>query len=350
MGDEDDSLVAVERLEIVVTFLLEGGVTNGENFIEDKDIPFRADSNGKGEADLHAGRVIFEFLVHELFEFGKFDDVVIHGVDFGVAEAEHGAVQINVLAAGEFGVEADAELDERDESAIHDDRAGGWIVDARKDFKEGGFAGAVAADDTKKLAFFDVKVDTAEDLLVFIAFDAAKAIENGLFETPRALGRETEGLMEILDADSDVTRGIRGFDASADNTFRHGLLLSMRRATLDFLREKFGTATENNGADDKDDKNKSDGKKFAAETDETGGCDGFFGDEGPADVLDNLGDRVDKDDFGGERAGRSDHGDRVDDRNGVEESLGKDFPDGADVAVFNVNRAEEEGDAEGKKV
>lgn len=156
--------------------------------------------------------------------------------------------------------------------------------------------------------------------------------------------------MEILDADSDVTRGIRGFNTGADNTFRHGLLLSMRQATLDFLREKFGTATENDGADDKDDKNKSDGKKFATETDKTGGRDRFLGDEGPADVLDDLGDRVDKDDFGGERAGGGDHGNRIDDRDGVEEGLGKDFPDGTDVAVFDVDRAEKEGDAEGKKV
>ncbi len=49
-------------------------------------------------------------------------------------------------------------------------------------------------------------------------------------------------------------------------------------------------------------------------------------------------------------AGIEDHGQRIDDRDGVEKRLGEDIPDGGDVAIFDVDGAEEEGDAESEGV
>lgn len=45
MGDENDSLIAVERGEVVVTFLLEGGIADGEDFVKEKDVAFGANGN-----------------------------------------------------------------------------------------------------------------------------------------------------------------------------------------------------------------------------------------------------------------------------------------------------------------
>ena len=78
--------------------------------------------------------------------------------------------------------------------------------------------------------------------------------------------------------------------------------------------------------------------------------DASVGNEAPAGILDDLGNGVEKDDASGEHAGRGDHGDGIDDGDGVEEGLKEDFPDGADVAIFDVDGAEQEGDAEGEKV
>lgn len=75
-----------------------------------------------------------------------------------------------------------------------------------------------------------------------------------------------------------------------------------------------------------------------------------MGDEGVADVLDGLGDRVEEDDFRGEFGSVRDHRNRVDDRDGVKESLDENFPNRGDVAVFYINRAEEEGDAERENI
>ena len=45
VGDENDGLVAVETGEIVVTFFLEFGVADGENFVENKDVALGADGD-----------------------------------------------------------------------------------------------------------------------------------------------------------------------------------------------------------------------------------------------------------------------------------------------------------------
>ena len=50
------------------------------------------------------------------------------------------------------------------------------VVDAGKEFQEGGFAGAVATDDADELAGLDFKVDAAEDGLFGVAFDAFEPV------------------------------------------------------------------------------------------------------------------------------------------------------------------------------
>ena len=75
-----------------------------------------------------------------------------------------------------------------------------------------------------------------------------------------------------------------------------------------------------------------------------------MGDETEADVLDSLGDGAEEDDFGGDFAGGRDHGDWVDNRDGIEESLNKNVPDGSDVAIFDVDRAKQESETERKEI
>lgn len=140
--------------------MLESGIANGEDFIEKKDVSFGADGNGESQANLHATGVVFEFLIHKLAKFGKIYDFVIHLVYFLVGKAEKGTVKVDVLAAGEVGVETDAKFDEWDEIAV--DLYGTFFgeVDLGESFKESGFARAVTPDDADKLAFIDVEIES----------------------------------------------------------------------------------------------------------------------------------------------------------------------------------------------
>ena len=74
-------------------------------------------------------------------------------VDLCLLHAEEGAVQEEVLAAGEFGVEAGADFEQGGDSAAKRHRTASRGGDAGEDFEEGGFAGAVAADELERCAF-----------------------------------------------------------------------------------------------------------------------------------------------------------------------------------------------------
>lgn len=66
--------------------------------------------------------------------------------------------------------------------------------------------------------------------------------------------------------------------------------------------------------------------------------------------MDGLSDRVKKDDFSGDFAGADNHGDWIDDWDGIEEGLYKNVPNGGDVAILDIDGAEEKGDAKGKAI
>lgn len=75
-----------------------------------------------------------------------------------------------------------------------------------------------------------------------------------------------------------------------------------------------------------------------------------MGDETKTDILNGLGDGTKEDNFSGDFAGGRDHGDWIDNRDGVEKSLNKDVPDGSDIAVFDIDRAKQEGETEGEEI
>ena len=67
---------------------------------------------------------------------------------------------------------------------------------------------------------------------------------------------------------------------------------------------------------------------------------GLVGDKKVANILDDLGDRVHKKDFGGGLGSFGDHGDGINDWNCIEEGLDADVPNGSDVAISDVDGTE----------
>ena len=69
------------------------------------------------EPHVHAGRVGLDRRVDEVLELGKRDDLVEAVGDLALGEPEHHAVDEDVLAAGDLGMKAGAQLDERRHAA-----------------------------------------------------------------------------------------------------------------------------------------------------------------------------------------------------------------------------------------
>ena len=114
VGDEHDRPAAAPHLaEDVRALLLEGRVADGQHLVDQQDVGVRLDHHREGEPHQHPRRVVLQLQVDELLELGE----VEHGVEprrgLAPGEAHHHPVERHVLAGGQLGVEADAELDER---------------------------------------------------------------------------------------------------------------------------------------------------------------------------------------------------------------------------------------------
>jgi len=187
MGDEDDGpALAAELFYFGKALFLEGFIAHRQHLVHEHDIGVGMDGSGEGEAKVHAGGIVFELHVLELFEFGEVEDVVIYPVHLLLAHAEDGGVDIDVLSGGELGLEADAELEEGGDPAVDGDRAFVGVEDFCQYLEQCGLAGAVPADDAEGLPLFDLEADILKrpELFVFeLSFDDADEVleEGGAF-------------------------------------------------------------------------------------------------------------------------------------------------------------------------
>jgi hypothetical protein len=197
VGHEHEGFAGVAFLvEDVHTFLGEGGVADGEHFVDQHDVGVCLDHDGEGEPDQHPGGVVLELELDELVEAGE----VEHGVEallcFAAAEAHHDAVQRDVLAGGELGVEADAELDEGGEPAGHADPAAVGAVDAGQDLQQRRLARPVAAHDPEELAppHLERNPPQRPQLPIFVV---RERVRHALLDGVHAVRRDPEALLHV---------------------------------------------------------------------------------------------------------------------------------------------------------
>src|SRR5690606_8887345 len=106
--------------------------------------------------------VAFDRGVEKLFDAGEVDDLVELAVHFCAGHAEDGAVEVDVLAAAEFGVKSGADLEQAGDAAAEDGASGSGFGDTAEELEEGALAGAVAADDAEDFAFVDGEGNIAQ--------------------------------------------------------------------------------------------------------------------------------------------------------------------------------------------
>lgn len=203
-------LVMLQLIKIIEAFSLEVRITHREHFVNQKDISLRPGRNRESQAHLHAAGVVLQLLIHEGFELGEIDDIVVHFIHFGRTEAAERAAQVDVLAARQFGVEADAELDEWNEPAFDTDCSIGRLINFGKNLQERTFAASVASDDTEELALLDVEGDVVKRVLHLVCRPTAFA-EARKDRLDRALFfmRQPEALTDMVDADRNFIAHLR---------------------------------------------------------------------------------------------------------------------------------------------
>src|SRR5258708_5809795 len=98
--------------------------------------------DGEGEPNIHAAGIAFDGGVEEFFDFGEGDDFVEFFPDFGAGHAKDCAVEKDVFAASEFGMEAGADFKEAGDAATDADAAFSGFGDTAENFEQSAFASA----------------------------------------------------------------------------------------------------------------------------------------------------------------------------------------------------------------
>src|SRR5262245_36329395 len=99
-------------------FLLELRIPHRQDLINDEDLGLEVCCHGEGEADVHAGGIALDGGVKELLDVSECNDFVELPANLGPSHAEDGAVEVDVLAASELGVETRADLQEARHPAL----------------------------------------------------------------------------------------------------------------------------------------------------------------------------------------------------------------------------------------
>ena len=113
MRDEDDRPPRLAQvLHAPETPPLELGVPDGEHLVDEEDLGLEMRRHGECEPDGHAARVALDRRVDELLDARELDDLGELLLDLPALHPEDGAVQEDVLAPGQLGVEAGADLEQ----------------------------------------------------------------------------------------------------------------------------------------------------------------------------------------------------------------------------------------------
>src|SRR5262249_3857250 len=100
--------------------------------------------------------------VEESLDLGELDDLVEAAADLGSVHAEDRAVEEDVLPAGQLGMEARSDLEERADAAVDAEAARRRLGDPRGDLEERRLPGSVPPDDAEDVAGPDLERDVVE--------------------------------------------------------------------------------------------------------------------------------------------------------------------------------------------
>src|SRR3954465_12761901 len=176
--------------ETFKALLLKLGITDRQNFIDQQDFCFHVSGYGKGEAYVHAARVAFYRGVDELLDLGERDDLIQFARDLRLFHAQDGAIQEDVVAAGQFRVKPGSDFEERSHAPPDIHAAQRRFGDAGENFQQRALAGAVSADDADYFSALDFEryVFQGPDCGLFSATVRDRGVPGSLAQAPERRG------------------------------------------------------------------------------------------------------------------------------------------------------------------
>src|SRR5580700_1171635 len=118
--------------------------------------------NGKGQADVHPRGIAFDWRIEKPLDLGESDDLIELTPYLRAAHPEDRAVEKDILAPGQFGMKAGADLEQAGDPAAQGDAPLGRLGYAGQDLEQRALAGAVPANDAEDLALAHLEVNILE--------------------------------------------------------------------------------------------------------------------------------------------------------------------------------------------
>ena len=163
MADEEHGAALLGDVSHLAEALpLEIGIADREDLVDEEDLRLEMRGDGERESEVHPARVALDRSIDELFDLRKGDDLVEFPADLGPAHAEDRAVEVNVFASGELGMESRADFQERAHASVDLGGAVRRLRDPGQDLQQRALPRSVAADDSDHLALADFEVDVAQ--------------------------------------------------------------------------------------------------------------------------------------------------------------------------------------------
>ena len=171
--------------------LLEQRISHRQGFVHNQDVRLNLHLHCEGEPHEHTATVSLHGLFDELPNVRECGDIVKLLVDLRPGQSQDGRVQVNVLAAGELGVEARPQFQQGRDPSVDCNRAGGRLQSTHDDLQQRRFAGAIAAHDPDAFPFAHLERDVLEGEEVF-----ERLVRNALAEIAHT--RRQEGNLADL--------------------------------------------------------------------------------------------------------------------------------------------------------
>ena len=176
MRDEQDGNAArAQFVNFAQAALAEINIADGQSFVHQQYFRINVDRDRECQPHHHAAGIRFDRLVDEIADLGELRDVGELAIHLFRGKSKNRRVEINIVAARKFRIEARTELEQRRDPAIHAHRAGSRLQNARADLQQRAFAAAVFADDAKCFAAGHFEADVAQRPVILMKLAAVKS-------------------------------------------------------------------------------------------------------------------------------------------------------------------------------
>jgi hypothetical protein len=153
VANEDDGASGIgDRPHLPKATFLEFGIANGQHFIHHEDVRLQVRGDRETQTHFHATAVSLDRCIDVVFDAAEGDDLVQLGIDLRTAHAHDGPVEVDVLHAGEFRMEAGAYFQQTGYAALHVNATRGRQGDAREQLQDRALACTVPTDQAQYFA------------------------------------------------------------------------------------------------------------------------------------------------------------------------------------------------------